>query len=199
MLSVGGIGPGNIDYITAQVLKEIQRANKILASARVGQSIKFLRDDFTVVTKVDQILDFLNEEDDVLILASGDPMFFGIVDYIKKKNIKIDKILPGLSSFQYMMSKLQMPWQSASFISFHGRDLDFSEFYKSSLIVALVDKNNNPDFISKELYKKGFRGSMHIGFNLSYEDEKIIRLHIGDSVEIYSNLAVVVIENEMDS
>lgn len=198
MLIVAGVGPGNLEYITAGVLKEIQAAKNILAFGRVGESIKSLRNDFTKVTKVDQIIEFLNYQEDVLILASGDPMFFGIVEYLKKKDIKIDKILPGLSSFQYMMSKLQMSWHHASFISFHGRDLDFSQFYKSRLIVALVDKINNPDFISKELYKKGFRGKMHIGFNLSYKDEKIIEVNIGDGVESNLNLAVVVIENEMD-
>lgn len=198
MLVVAGVGPGNLEYITAGVLKEIKNAKNILAFGRVGESIKSLREDFTKVTKVDQIVEFLNLEDDVLLLASGDPMFFGIVEYLKKKGIKIDKVLPGLSSFQYMMSKIEMSWHHASFISFHGRELDFSQFYKSRLIVALVDKINNPDSISRELYKNGFRGKMHIGYNLSYEDEKIIEVSIGDNVESYSNLAVVVIENEMD-
>lgn len=198
MLIVAGIGPGNIEYITALVLKEIERAKTILAFGRVGESIRILRDDFTKVTRVDQIVEFLDQEEDVLVLASGDPMFFGIVEYLKKNNIKIDRVLPGLSSFQYMMSKLQMSWHNASFISFHGRDLDFSDFYKARLIVALVDKTNNPDFISKELYKKDFRGTMHVGFNLSYGDEKIVKVKIGESIENHSNLSVVVVENEMD-
>ncbi len=199
MLIVAGIGPGNLNFITQGVLKEIKSAKSILAFGRVGESIKSLRQDYKKVTRVDQIIEFLQDEEDVLVLASGDPLFFGIVEFLKKKGVQVDKVLPGLSSFQYMMAKLQMPWHNASFISFHGRDLDFSDFYKNTLLVALVDKNNNPNFISKELYKKGFRGIMHIGFNLSYEDEKIIRINIGERVENHSNLSVVVVEIEMDS
>lgn len=199
MLTVAGVGPGNVEYITSGVIKEIQTAKNILAFGRVGESIKYLREDFTKITKVEQIVEFLNIGEDVLILASGDPMFFGIVEYLKKKGIKIHRVLPGLSSFQYMMAKLQMPWHDAVFVSFHGRDLDFSHFNKNRLVVALVDKKNNPDFISHELYKSGIRGRMHIGYNLSYKDEQIIEIKIGDGVETYSNLAVVVVENEMDS
>lgn len=199
MLIVAGIGPGNLNFITQGVIKEIKSAKSILAFGRVGESIKSLRQDYKKVTRVDQIIEFLQDEEDVLVLASGDPLFFGIVEFLKKKGVQVDKVLPGLSSFQYMMAKLQMPWHNASFISFHGRDLDFSDFYKNTLLVALVDKNNNPNFISKELYKKGFRGIMHIGFNLSYEDEKIIRINIGERVENHSNLSVVVVEIEMDS
>lgn len=198
MLTVAGVGPGNIEYITRGVIKEIQDAKNILAFGRVGESIQSLREDYLVVNKVDQIVEYIDSEEDVLVLASGDPMFFGIVDFLKKKEIKIDKVFPGLSSFQYMMSKLQMSWHNATFISFHGRELDFSQFYKNRLIVALVDKKNNPDFISDQLYNKGFRGNMHIGFNLSYKDEKILQIRIGDRLESYSNLAVVVIEIEMD-
>ena len=42
------------------------------------------------------------------------------------------------------------------------------------------------------------KGRMYVGFNLSYDDEKIIRANIGDEIEDYSSLGVVVIENEMD-
>jgi cobalt-precorrin-7 (C5)-methyltransferase len=198
MLIVAGLGPGSLEYTTDIVLKEIKTAKNILAFGRVGESIKSLREDYVVVNRVDQIVEFIDTKEDVLVLASGDPLFFGIVDYLKKKDIKVDLILPGLSSFQYMMSKLQMSWHEASFVSFHGRELDFSSFKENKLIIALVDKKNNPDFISQELYKIGIRGNMHIGFNLSYMDEKICKIRIGDNVDMYSNLAVVVIENEMD-
>ena len=97
-----------------------------------------------------------------------------------------------------MMAKLEKPWQGAKFISLHGRDFNLSEIVKDRQIIALIDKDNNPSFISNELKKLGLKGTMHIGFNLSYEDEKIIKINIGEEVEEYSSLGVVVIENEVD-
>lgn len=198
MLTVVGVGPGNIKYLTMDVLERIKTANNILAFGRVGESIKPLREDYTQVNRVDQIIDYLNTNEEALLLASGDPNFFGIVEYLKRNKVEIKEVLPGLSSFQYMMSKLEKPWQEAKFISLHGRDFNLSEIVKERLIIALIDKNNNPSFISNELKKLGLRGIMHIGFNLSYEDEKIIKINIGEEVEDYSSLGVVVIENEVD-
>jgi len=97
-----------------------------------------------------------------------------------------------------MMAKLEKSWQDAKFISLHGRDLDLSKILDQRLVIALIDKNNSPSFISRELYKLGASGTMYIGFNLSYDEEKIIKVNIGEEIEDYSSLGVVVIENEMD-
>ncbi len=198
MLTIAGVGPGNIKYMTMDVIEKIKNSNNILAFGRVGESVKPLEKDYTQVNRVDQIIDYLNINEEALLLASGDPNFFGIVEYLKKNNVKIKEVLPGLSSFQYMMAKLEKPWQGAKFISLHGRDFNLSEIVKDRQIIALIDKDNNPSFISNELKKLGLKGTMHIGFNLSYEDEKIIKINIGEEVEEYSSLGVVVIENEVD-
>lgn len=198
MLTVAGVGPGNIKYMTMDVIDKIKEAKNILAFGRVGESIKSLREDYIQVSKVDEVIHYLNVEKDALLLASGDPDFFGIVEYLKRNNVEIKEVLPGISSFQYMMARLEKSWQDAKFISLHGRDYDLSTIVDYKLIIALIDKNNSPSYISKELNKLGLKGVMHIGFNLSYEEEKIIKINIGEEVEDYSSLGVVVVENEMD-
>ena len=198
MLTVAGVGPGNPKYMTVDVAEKIKNAEKILAFGRVGVSIKPIRDDYTQVNRVDEIIDFLNDEKNVLLLASGDPNFYGIVEYLKRKEISIKEVLPGISSFQYMMAKLKKPWQEAKFISLHGRSTELSLVKNYKLVVVLIDKCNNPSYISNELYNLGIRGTLYIGYNLSYEDEKIIKAEIGQNVEDYSSLGVVIVENEMD-
>jgi cobalt-precorrin-7 (C5)-methyltransferase len=198
MLTVAGVGPGNPKYMTVDVAEKIKNAEKILAFGRVGVSIKPIRDDYTQVNRVDEIIDFLNDEKNVLLLASGDPNFYGIVEYLKRKEISIKEVLPGISSFQYMMAKLKKPWQEAKFISLHGRSTELSLVKNYKLVVVLIDKCNNPSYISNELYNLGIRGTLYIGYNLSYEDEKIIKVKIGQDVEAYSSLGVVIVENEMD-
>jgi len=198
MLTVAGIGPGNTKYLTLDVAERIKKAEVIIAFGRVGGSIKSIRDDYKEVNRVDEIIDYLDDKRDVLLLASGDPNFFGIVEYLKRKGVAIKEVLPGISSFQYMMAKLEKSWQDAKFISLHGRDFDLSKILDHKLTIALIDKNNNPSYISRELYKLGANGTMYIGFNLSYDVEKIIKVNIGEEIEDNSSLGVVVIENEMD-
>lgn len=198
MLTVAGVGPGNIKYLTIDVKESIEKADIIIAFGRVGNSIKDIRDDYIEVNRVDSIIELLDEKKEILLLASGDPCFFGIVEYLNSKGIPVDRVLPGISSFQYFMSKLQKSWQYAKFISLHGREYDFKDMLNYGLMIILIDKNNTPNHISKELGKVGMKGRLYIGFNLSYDDEKIIRANIGEEIEDYSSLGVVVIENEMD-
>ena len=198
MLTIAGAGPGNPKYLTLDVAKKIKESNHIIAFGRVGQSIEPLGKDYLQVNRIDEIITHLEEEKDTLLLASGDPNFYGIVEYLKKKEIPIKEVLPGLSSFQYMMAKLKKSWQDARFISLHGRDFDLRKILNDKLIIALIDKDNQPSIISKRLYKLGAQGIIHVGFNLSYDDEKIIKANIGEEIENYSSLGVVVIEHEMD-
>ena len=198
MLTIAGIGPGNPKYLTIEVLNAIKSAQYILAFGRVAESLSDIKNDIVEVNKVDDILDFLKDNEEVLLLASGDPNFFGVVDFLKRKGVKISKVLPGLSSFQYMMSKLEKPWQEAKFISLHGRSGDLKAVRDSKLTIILIDRDNNPSYISRELHTLNIKGTMYIGFDLSYESEKILQINIGEEVKNYSSLGVVVIENEMD-
>ncbi len=197
MLVVAGVGPGNREYLTGVVEERIRKTEHILAFGRVGESLKDIRSDIITVTRVDELLEFIREDKDILLLASGDPNFYGIVNFLKNKGIAIKEVLPGISSFQYMMAKLQKSWQDAKFLSLHGRKEDLSKVkdYKRSII--LIDKDNMPSSISKRLYELGINGTIYAGFNLSYDNEKIIRKKIGDKIEDVSSLGVVVIENEM--
>lgn len=198
MLVVAGIGPGNPRYLTCDVKEKIVNARYILGFGRVAKSFISIRDDIVEVNKVDEILKYIEDDKEILLLASGDPNFFGIVDFLKRKGIPIKEVLPGLSSFQYMMSKLQKSWDNASFLSLHGRTASLEDILDKKLSILLIDKDNTPNYISKELHRLGINGKIYAGFNLSYENEEIIIKNIGEEILDISSLGVVVIENEMD-
>lgn len=181
-----------------EVKEAIEKSKNIVAFGRVSNSLKDIRDDFIKIKRVAEVTEFINKNKDVLILASGDPCFYGIIEYLKKNDIFIEKIMPGISSFQYMMAKLGLSWQGANLMSLHGRNENLESISEYKLSIILTDSENTPSLISNEIHKLGIRGKIYAGFNLSYEDEIIIKANIGDKIEDISSLAVVVIENEMD-
>lgn len=178
--------------------KLIKDSKHIVAFGRISESIKEIRGDFIEVKKVDEINGIIDKYEDISILASGDPCFFGILNYLKKNNVNIGSVIPGISSMQYMMSKLEMSWQDAKFISFHGRKMDMESIKGNKLCIILTDKENTPTKISKYLSKNSIKGKIYVGFNLSYPDETIVKAEVGHDIEDISDLCVVVIENEMD-
>lgn len=198
MLTVAGIGPGNLKYLTVEVKEKIEKAEYVLGFGRVAKSLESIRNDIVQVNRVSEVLDYIDNHKEILLLASGDPNFFGVVDFLKRKGVPIKEVLPGISSFQYMMARLEKSWQEANFVSLHGRTESLEQIRENKLSILLIDKNKMPSNISRELYEMGIRGIIHAGFDLSYESEKIITVNIGAEIEDSSPLGVVVIENEMD-
>lgn len=198
MLTVAGVGPGNPKYLTMEVLEEIQNSEYILAFGRVAKSLEGIRKDIVEINKVEDVIKYIKGKEKVLLLASGDPCFFGIIEFLKRKAIEIDKVLPGLSSFQYLMASLGKSWENGRFLSLHGREDSLDKVKENRLSIILTDRVNTPSFISRSLDDLNIRGLMHVGYNLSYENEVIKTIKIGEELEDMSSLAVVVVENEMD-
>ena len=198
MLTVAGVGPGDPKYLTLEVKEKIENAEYILGFGRIAKTLKEINPNIIEVNRVSDVLDFIDDYKETLLLASGDPNFFGIVNFLKKEGVVIKEVLPGISSFQYMMAKLEKTWQEANFLSLHGRTGSLEEVKNNRLSILLIDKNKMPGDISKELYEIGVKGRIYAGFDLSYESEKIIEKSIGEYIEGISPLGVVVIENEMD-
>lgn len=195
-LTVAGAGPGNIELLTQEAICAIKDADIVAGFERIASDVKPIRNDVKTLKGISEILDLPIETKKVLVLASGDPCFFGITEFIKNKNIKIEKVITGISSMQYFMGKLQKQWQSLPFYSFHGRETDFTEMRSKESFFILTDKTNNPDTISARLKEEGFKGRLFVGYNLSYPDESIEEYTIGDKIIVKSFLNTVLVQNE---
>lgn len=203
MITVVGTGPGNIKYLTEEARDMISDSKNIIAFGRISESMKSLNSGIKKVSNVEQVknivIEILSSSTDksLTILASGDPCFYGITDYLTRNGIEIDRVITGISSFQYMMSRLKRSSNDIKPISFHGRESDFSLFKKGKSYFILTDKIHSPDYISKELYENGFTGKITLGENLSYDNEVIKEKRIG---ELFGEreISVVVVDLDVD-
>ena len=66
----------------------------------------------------------LAEDHDVCILASGDPLFFGIGALVMKKlGAEHVEVIPQPSTMQLAFARAGLKWDDAAFLSLHGRPL----------------------------------------------------------------------------
>jgi cobalt-precorrin-7 (C5)-methyltransferase len=198
MIRLVGMGPGNMKYVTMEAIEAIKSADQVIAFGRIAKTAQQIRVDVQSVDRVDQVIELLDSDKEIALLASGDPCFFGLLDFLQRKGIVLDQVLPGISSMQYIMAKLQKSWQDAAMVSFHGRECSIEDIKKCRTSIVLTDSKYTPNYISHFLRDMGVKGKMFVGFNLSYEDELILEKEIGSVFEDISTLAVVVIENEVD-
>ena len=60
-------------------------------------------------------------EGDAVVLASGDPGFFGIVRALRERGLKFT-VLPAVSSVAMAFARAGLTWDDAAVVSTHGRD-----------------------------------------------------------------------------
>ncbi|MEG0671353.1 precorrin-6y C5,15-methyltransferase (decarboxylating) subunit CbiE [Clostridium sp.] len=199
MIYIVGIGPGSRDYILPKAIKVLERSDVIIGFSRALESVDFVAKNKIAVKGLVEILKVVEENKDknISIIASGDPCFYGVTDYIKRslKGYEIE-IIPGISSFQYLMSKIGKSWHGKFLGSVHGREEDFLNIVRSNnTCVFLTDGKNSPKMLAKKLFDEDIECRIWVGENLSYDDEKITT---GNPKEImsqdFSSLSVFVVE-----
>lgn len=207
-----GIGYKPFDEKTREI---VCNSEIILASHRLFDVFKryeefeIVKDKVMVIDTVDETINYMKsaistqQSAMISLLASGDPMFFGIGRrIINEFGKEIVEILPDLSSIQIAFSRIKEPWDDALLISLHGgpdptkrRKLNYELkdipllLKKYKKIAILTDKENNPSEIVKVLHSSFFtrhlRLTLYVCERLGYPDEKITEANIGDSATMY--------------
>lgn len=211
-LYVIGIGYRPLDKKAREIIlnSEVILANNRLYEVFRGyDEFKTVKDRIKVINNVDETINFIKShiEDTppnppldkggyggVVLLASGDPMFFGIgrraVNEFGKDTVEI---FPDLSSIQVAFSRIKEPWGDVFFVSLHGgpdpakrRRLEYeiedipALLLRHNEVAILTDKENNPVEIAKTLLKSEISDlesqilRMYVCERLGYSDEKII-------------------------
>jgi precorrin-6Y C5,15-methyltransferase (decarboxylating) len=191
-----GIGYRPLEKRAREIL---ECAEVILASSRLADvfgrydEYQAVKDRITVINKVPDTITFIQERlsragsGPVVLLASGDPLFFGIgrriCEEFGKERVEI---LPDLSSVQQAFARINEPWDDAFFMSLHGgpdiakrRKLPYEISHIPQLLQQhgklgiLTDRENNPAMIAGILEKTSGQISVFVCERLGYPDENI--------------------------
>jgi precorrin-6B C5,15-methyltransferase / cobalt-precorrin-6B C5,C15-methyltransferase len=115
-----------------------------------------------------------------VVLASGDPNFFGIASvFYKTFDRKHISVLPNITAFQGAFARIKEPWDSAVFVSVHGRELSLLDkvVNDEGTFVVYCDSTNSPAKAAEYLIsrdKELSRCRTWIFENLGGEDEKVV-------------------------
>ena len=201
MINIIGLGPGNTEYITKLGEKIIYESDTLIGGKRNLDSIQnFKGKKVELTTNLKEILEFIkhNKTKKISIIASGDPLIYGIGKYISENLEKKDvNIISGISSIQYIFSKINIDMNDLYITSSHGKTPDFDYILSHSKVAMVTDNKIGPREIAKEILNRNLKKTLVIGENLSYVDEKIT---IGSPMEILEannfDMNVVVILDE---
>ncbi|GAE36094.1 precorrin-6y C5,15-methyltransferase (decarboxylating) subunit CbiE [Halalkalibacter akibai] len=117
--------------------------------------------------------DLSQETKKIVILASGDPLFYGIGSFLAKK-FRVE-IYPYLSSIQLAFARMNERWQDAYITSVHGRSIKglIQRINGREKIALLTDEENSPVKIARYLRSFGINEyRMFVAENLGGENER---------------------------
>ncbi|HGM3506292.1 cobalt-precorrin-7 (C(5))-methyltransferase [Clostridioides sp. ZZV15-6383] len=177
MINIIGLGPGNLDYITKKGENLISTSDVLIGGKRNLESIKnFEGEKIVLDSNLREILEYINnnKEKQISIIASGDPLIYGIGRYLSKNiDNKMLNMVSGISSLQYIFSKIYVDMNDVYITSSHGKVPDFDYILSHKKVCMVTDSKIGPKQISKEIIDRNLNKIIVVGENLSYDNEKI--------------------------
>lgn len=144
-------------------------------------------------------------EGHAVVLASGDPLFFGIGRYLLR-NLpeQLIEFLPNVTSVQYAFAKIREPWDDAVFVSVRNRQLKdvVDRIVANDKAAILTDAVNTPGMIGRELLSRKRTGyKAYLCENLGTDEERIRVTNVRGLLELDAaplNVLLLIREYEDD-
>ena len=198
MISVVGIGPGDSQYLTAAAKTLIDDADYLAGWPRALSAFAGVHAQMRPIgSDLDALIAWLDtvRSHKVVVLASGDPLLFGIGKRIAESLAPASwQIVPGISSVQFLFSRIGLDMNDLYVTSSHGKQPDFDFLFSMPKVAMVTDQLIGPRQIADALQARGLSRTLYIGENLSYPDERIHCLRPADVAPQYAMNVVVILD-----
>lgn len=201
-VTVVGIGPGNRQAMTAEVVSAINGADCLIGARRMLEAVAEGNKEIFDAISPEAICGAIHHNPQYrkfVVAMSGDVGFFSgtkkLLPLLADCNVKV---LPGLSSLVYLCARLGTSYEDVVPVSLHGRKHDIlGDIRRHRKVFVLVGGENGMGRLCRDLTAGGL-GTVRVsvGERLSYEDEKVT---VGTAEELssmtFQSLSVALIEN----
>ncbi|MCP4624522.1 MAG: precorrin-6y C5,15-methyltransferase (decarboxylating) subunit CbiE, partial [bacterium] len=194
MKPVAIIGMGlSPEDLTSRHLRIIESADVLVGGQRLLDCFKETSARKQVIDKnIRNAVDFIREQmatRSVVVLASGDPLFFGIgsilINALGPENVDIH---PNISSVAAAFARIKEPWGQVQVVSLHGRKNDqaiLKALNEGKTVAVFTDPTNNPARIAKRLIAADFAHSkMCVLESLGNSTERFDWYHLDQAAEM---------------
>ncbi|PLX98126.1 MAG: cobalamin biosynthesis bifunctional protein CbiET [Desulfuromonas sp.] len=202
-----GAGVEGQEGFGSRALELINQADTLIGGERQLKLFPdFTGEKVVIGNNLSEVVDLLKKNKGrVVVVASGDPLFFGI-GRLLLRNLSPNSLefIPNVSSVQYAFSKIREPWDDAVFVSAHGRGVTgaVDRVVANDKAAILTDEVNTPAAIAAELIERGRDGyAAWICENLGGDDERIVNTDVKGLLDIEAaplNVLILIKRYETD-
>jgi precorrin-6Y C5,15-methyltransferase (decarboxylating) len=180
-VTVIGIGDDGCKGLSARALEAVMTAQWLVGGERqLAFFPEFRGERIVLQSGISEALDriaAIADEHNVCVVASGDPLFFGVGSLVVKKiGAAHVAVIPQPSCVQWAFARAGLKWDDAAFLSLHGRPRTglVSRLRRLAKVALLTDADNNPPALARHLLEHGQTGfCAWVCENLCGPDERV--------------------------
>lgn len=174
-----GIGMGSIGTLTLEGREAVRSADLIVGARRMVDAVRLPGQDFLYEYRSRKIAAYLAEHPEytkVVVALSGDVGFYSGAKKLVELLGPETKMICGISSVVYFMSKIGLSWDDAKIVSAHGKTCNLISLIRENRkVFAILGTNDGVRNLAEKLTFYGMGDViLHVGENLSYDNEKIL-------------------------
>lgn len=198
-----GLSDSHCQYLQPEAVEHIRSGKVFSGGKRHHELVRHLLPDdavwIDITVPLDNVFRQYEQYEDIIIFASGDPLFYGFANTIKRLYPEMQmKVLPAFNSLQMLAHRLNMAYQDMRAVSLTGRPWDkFDEalICGEQLIGCLTDRNKTPNAIWKRMLDYGYDNYlMYVGENLGNEERE--RISIFEEGNEYENPNCIILKRK---
>jgi precorrin-6Y C5,15-methyltransferase (decarboxylating) len=178
-----GLGVAEHAELSANVVDVVNMADVVIASERQFETVlsymgasNAKRIELPKLSELESLINHF-ENATIVILASGDPLYYGIGRWFTKYFSSAQlHFYPAVSSIQAACHRLGVALQDIDVLSLHGRPVEKirTQLKRNKQLLILTDKNSQPQRLAQECLAAGFvESTISVCERLGYEQEKI--------------------------
>lgn len=192
-----GIGMGSRDTLTIQGQKALEGADLVIGAERMVDSVKQPHHQTYYEYRSDRIADYIAahpEYENVVIALSGDVGFYSGAKKLLELLGEETEVICGISSVVYFMAKAGLSWDDAKIVSAHGRNCNLVSLIRHhKKVFSILGTADGVAKLAQKLNEYGMgEVVLHVGENLSYENEKVFAVPARELTE-YAGEALSVV------
>lgn len=198
-----GLSDSHRQYLQPEAVEHIRSGKVFSGGKRHHELVRHLLPDdavwIDITVPLDNVFKQYEQYEDIIIFASGDPLFYGFANTIKRLYPEMQmKVLPAFNSLQMLAHRLNMAYQDMRAVSLTGRPwekFDEALICGEQLIGCLTDRNKTPNAIWKRMLDYGYDNyMMYVGENLGNEERE--RISIFEEGNEYENPNCIILKRK---
>jgi precorrin-6B C5,15-methyltransferase / cobalt-precorrin-6B C5,C15-methyltransferase len=133
-------------------------------------------------------------EGHAVVVASGDPGFFGAVRRLRAGGLEIDRVIPAVSSVAAAFAAVRLDWDDAAVVSAHGGESNIGRSLRRAVnaclahpkVAVLTGPRATPRDLARSLLAAGLKASdrvVWVAERLGTDEERVMSFDLAEAAE----------------